>query len=58
MLENDIKTQNCICSKQGCWRNDEQEIPKYSQANKFLDEIEKSRGEYHKPDNKNINSTS
>jgi hypothetical protein len=43
MLENDMKTQNCVCSKQGCWPDDEQKIPKYCQANKFLQEIEESK---------------
>jgi len=54
MFENEVKTQNCICSKQGCWRDDEQKVPKYCQANKFLEEIEKSKGEYHRTNNLNI----
>ena len=46
-----METQNCVCSKQGCWRDDEVKIAKYCQANKFLDEIEASRGEYQKTGN-------
>ncbi len=49
-----MKTQNCVCSKQGCWRDDEEKIPKYCQANKFLDEIEVSKGEYQKTSNMGI----
>ena len=48
---NDMKTQNCVCSKQRCWRNEEEKIPKYCQGNKFLDEIEVSKGEYQKTSN-------
>ncbi len=54
MPENKLKPQNCICGKQGCWHEPEQQIPKYCQANKFLDEIENSKREYQKPDNKSI----
>jgi len=54
MPENKLKIQNCICGKQGCWREHEQQIPKYCQANKFLEEIENSKREYQKPDNISI----
>ena len=48
------KTLNCICSKQGCWRGDITGIPEYCQANKYIEEIEKSKDEYHKKDNISI----
>lgn len=54
MLEKEVKIQNCICSRQGCWRDDEQKIPKYCQAKKYIDEIEISKGEYNKTDNISI----
>ncbi|MCG8550078.1 MAG: DUF1847 domain-containing protein [Desulfobacterales bacterium] len=54
MTKNQQKTQSCICGKQGCWYEKEQQIPEYCQANKFFDEIENSKREYQKPGNKNI----
>ena len=46
-----MNTQNGVCSKQGCWRDDEEKIPQYCQSNKFLDEIKISKREYQKTSN-------
>jgi len=54
MSGNKIKIQNCICSKQGCLSDDEQKIPAYCQANKYLNEIEAAKAEYRKPENADI----
>ena len=48
------KALNCICSKQGCWRGDISGIPESCQANKYIEEIEKSKDEYHRKDNISI----
>ncbi len=44
----------CICSKQGCWLGEDKGIPRYCQANNYLEELEASKKEYGKPENANI----
>ena len=45
---------SCLCTKQGCWRGQDSDIPGYCQANNYLEEIEKSKEEYGKPENVRI----
>lgn len=44
------KTISCVCTKQGCWRGLDKGIPKYCQANNYINEIEISTNEYTKPE--------
>ena len=43
------KTLTCICSKQGCWRGNDLGIPKYCQANNYLEELKTATSEYKEP---------
>jgi uncharacterized metal-binding protein len=44
------KKATCVCRKQGCWRGPDEGIPIYCQANRFLEEIEKAKRAYVKPE--------
>lgn len=48
------KLISCLCARQGCWRGQDSGIPGYCQANNYLEEIEKSKGEYGRPENAHI----
>jgi hypothetical protein len=41
MTDSKAKVQKCICSRQGCWRDDEHQIPVYCQASQFREEAER-----------------
>ena len=49
-MESRQKTLRCVCDKQGCWRGNDVRIPDYCQANEYLEELDKARKEYAKPD--------
>ena len=48
------KLSSCLCAKQQCWRGKDLKIPGYCQANNYLEEIEKTKKEYAKPENNQI----
>lgn len=54
MLSKKNKTAKCICTKQGCWIGEDRGIPRYCQANNYLDELETSKNEYGKLENVDI----
>jgi uncharacterized metal-binding protein len=43
-------TATCVCRKQSCWRGSDEGIPAYCQANRFLEEIEKTKRAYLEPE--------
>ncbi|MFC1918256.1 DUF1847 domain-containing protein [Chloroflexota bacterium] len=43
-------TLSCSCTKQGCWRGNDEGIPEYCQANNYLAELETATQEYNKPE--------